>query len=74
MWVESDWSPGVMAKQTKIYKTKQFKKFQQLATRPAKMIVDKIRPLTKKIDSAKDWEAIINDNIVPFLANPLTKQ
>ena len=45
-----------------------------LATRPAKMIVDKIRPLTKKIDSAKDWEAIINDNIVPFLANPLTKQ
>ena len=63
-----------MAKQTKIYKTEQFKKFQQLATRPAKMIVDKIRPLTKKIDSVKDWEAIINDNIVPFLANPLTKQ
>ena len=60
--------------QTKIYKTKQFQKYQIWAKRPAKRIVDIIRPLTKKIDNIRDWEAIINDNIVPFLANPLTKQ
>jgi len=63
-----------MAKQTKIYKTKHFEKLLHRATNPAKIIVDQIRPLTKKIDSVRDWEAIVSDNIVPFLTNPLTKQ
>jgi len=36
------------------YKTKQFQKFQQLSNQPAKLIVDKIKPLINKIDSVKD--------------------
>ena len=61
--------------QAKIYQTTpHFKKFQALAKNPAKRIVDVIRPISKKVDDTKDWEAITKNIILPFLQNPLTKQ
>ena len=35
-------------------------------------IVKMIEPVTNRVDSNKDWEAIIEDNVISYLRNPLS--
>jgi len=50
------------------------KKLRRIANNPAAVIANNIAQLTKKVDKTKDWQEIIQQNIISFLANPLTGQ
>ena len=52
----------------------QCKKLRCIANNPAALIASNIAQLTKKVDKTKDWQELIQNNIISFLANPLTGQ
>ena len=54
--------------------SEQCKKLRRIANNPAAVIANNIAQLTKRIDKTKDWQEIIQQNIISFLANPLTGQ
>jgi len=42
------------------------KKLRRIANNPAAVIANNIAQLTKKVDKTKDWQEIIQQNIISF--------